>query len=61
MDWPTTVRYNIHMSLEEEDIPVPQDQALGELWAEDQFDDDLMRYLTEGRLRKPQRPPARAQ
>jgi hypothetical protein len=35
------------MLLDEDDTPLPQDQAPGEQWAEDQFDDDLMRELME--------------
>jgi len=58
MVWHATVRYNIHMPLEEEDIPLPLDQAPRELWPEDQFDDELMRDLAERQLRKPHREPA---
>ena len=53
MHWPGTVRYNIHMSLEDDDVPLPQGQAPGDQWAEDQFDDELMRALTERPRRKP--------
>jgi hypothetical protein len=58
MDWRATVRYNIHMLVDEEDVPLPQDQAPGEQWAEDQFDDELMRALAERPLQEPHRQPA---
>lgn len=53
-----TVRYNIHMPFEEDDFPLPYEQYPQQQSAEDQFDDDLMRALTERLLRKPKSRPS---
>jgi hypothetical protein len=46
------------MLSEEDDVPLPHDQAPGEQWAEDQFDDELMRDLTARSQRQPNDRPA---
>jgi len=45
MDWHANVRYNSHMLLDEDDFPLPQADLRPDQWAEDQFDDELMRDL----------------
>jgi hypothetical protein len=60
MDWHPTVRYNIHMLLDEDDFPLPQPERHPDQWAEDQFDDELMRDLMRRNERQSNDRPSRS-
>jgi hypothetical protein len=54
MDWHGTVRYNIDTSLEDEDVPLPQDEA-----HEQPYDELLEEELIRDREQQPRREPKR--
>jgi hypothetical protein len=61
MDWHGTVRYNIHMSLEDEDVPLPLNETPHEQPYDEQFEEELIRDREQQPPRDPKRRPAQPQ